>query len=281
MFNSPPRVLSHVASIDTGNFVTPEYILNKNSNEEVNLFNRYCPHRMYPLHSPGEIIKEITCNFHNFKWAENGTPLNNSKKINCGKASIGKSGLIFKNFKEPDHKWVNDLSQEQQLKYSHSYQGSSNGSWLWMMEVQADLLHIRKGKNAVHPVLSEQIDLDSVSLDQGEDWILQSFSTGWWLFIYPFTFVEWSPGCLCINYSIPNDINNEFKFDWFTQFYYDSSVSDSKRKDFDTIEDVYKEDLQAIEKQKGSYFPLMSANDRLEEQCVHWGQWFNKNKVRT
>jgi hypothetical protein len=58
-------------------------------------------------------------------------------------------------------------------------------------------------------------------------------------------------------------------------------VEEEARKDFDTIEDVYKEDLQAIEKQKGSYFPLMSANDRLEEQCVHWGQWFNKNKVRT
>ena len=150
MFNNPPKIFAHLASLKNSNFVLHEYILNY-SNNKVNLFHRYCPHRMYPLHSAGEHVKEITCKFHNFKWSEDGTPLNNPKTLNCGTASIGRSGLIFKNFQEPDHKWVDDLASETELEYSHCYQGESKGSWLWLMEAEVDLLHVYKG--GIHPLL--------------------------------------------------------------------------------------------------------------------------------
>jgi hypothetical protein len=276
MFKKTPKILAHKSSLNKGNFVTPQYILNKGT-DTVNLFRRYCPHRMYPMETPGTNVNEITCHFHNFKWNAIGEPLNNNKKLGCGSAQVGRSGLVLKDFVEPNHQWVEDLANETNLEYSHSLQGSSTGSWLWMMEIQADLFHIRQGEGAIHPVLSEQTNLDNIVMDHGDGWILQTCSTGWWLFVYPFTFVEWSPGCVSVNYTIPKDLHNEFGFDWITQFYYNNTVSESKRKEFETLEDVFHEDVQAIEKQKGPYFPLMAAINRLEEHCVHWGAWVQDN----
>ena len=119
MFKNTPKILAHVSSIDRGNFVTPQYILNRGSNI-VNLFRRYCPHRMYPMETPGTNVGEITCKFHNFKWSANGEPLKNDRKLGCGSAIIGQSGLVLKNFAEPNHQWVEDLANETDLEYSHS-----------------------------------------------------------------------------------------------------------------------------------------------------------------
>lgn len=278
MFNNVPKILAHQSSIENKNFITPEYILHK-SNDNVDLFHRYCPHRMFPLGSTGNQVENIVCKFHGYEWNKNGIPINNDRNLSCGKASIGRSGLIFQNFNEPAHRWVSDLEKENKLIYSHTETGSSNGSWLWMMEIQADLLHIRRGSNVIHPDLSENINLLEITMENGKDWILQSYTTGWWLFIYPFTFIEWQKGCLSINYTIPCDIKNEFGFFWNTQFYYDSNTSLLQRKKFETLEDVFKEDVSAIELQKGSYFPLMFTKDRLEEHCVHFGKWVKENRV--
>ncbi len=278
LFDNPPKILAHKAAVETGNFVTPEYILNKGTDSVANLFHRYCPHRMYPMHTPGNIVQNIQCHFHGFEWDASGAPINNDRKINCGSAAIGHSGLVMKDFDEPDHQWVNDLAGETDLVYSHSCTGSSTGSWLWMMEIQADLFHIRRGEGAIHPLLSEQTNLDDVGMSHGDGWILQTCSTGWWLFIYPFVFVEWSSGCVSVNYTTPKNINDEFGFDWITQFYYNPSVPASKRAEFETLEDVFHEDVAAIEKQKGPYFPLMQASNRLEDHCVHFGEWVRKNK---
>jgi len=68
MFNSTPKIFAHVSSVDNGNFVLPEVILNKADNG-INLFHRFCPHRMYPLHTPGEHVQNIICKFHNFRDA--------------------------------------------------------------------------------------------------------------------------------------------------------------------------------------------------------------------
>ena len=276
MFTTSPKIFAHKSAIETHNFVIPEYILNKGQ-DEVNLFHRFCPHRMYPLAVPGTHVDEINCEFHDFKWTSTGIPINNDRKLSCGKASVGRSGLIFKHFIEPNHIWVDNLASETSLKYSHSMQGTSTGSWLWMMEIQADLLHIRSGEGAIHPLLSAETNLDDVVMHEGDGWVLQTCSTGWWLCIYPFTFIEWSKGCLAINYTIPKDKNNEFEFDWITQFYYDPLITTEKRKDFETLEDVFKEDVGAVEKQKGKWFPLMSAVNRLEEHCVHYGKWVKSN----
>jgi len=277
IFDNAPKILAHRSVISDKNFVTPEYILHYNQTN-VTLFNRFCPHRMYPLEKPGEFLENIICKFHGFEWNKNGIPINNNKKLYCGSADIGKSGLVLKNFKEPNHRWVEDLAEEKNLQYSHSMQGSSKGSWLWIMEIQADLLHIRSGKDVVHPWLSSVEVLEEVNMDSGDGWVIQTCSTGWWMCIYPFTFVEWSKGCLAINYTIPKDGGNEFEFDWITQFYYDPSVTEERKSIFEKMEDVFKEDVQAIESQKGPYFPLIKSQNRLEDHCVHFGQWVYKNR---
>lgn len=279
MFNKPPKIFAHQASIENQNFVVPDYILNKGQNE-VNLFHRFCPHRMYPLANPGTHVDEVHCKFHNFKWTSEGVPINNDKKLTCGKASIGKSGLIFKDFVEPDHRWVDDLSKETNLKYSHSLEGESKGSWLWLMDAEADLLHI--WEEGIHPFLSKQVNLDDIDMDQGDGWILQTHPDGWWLYVYPFTFVEYGrPGCVMVNTVIPNDINTEYGFKWITQFYYEDSVSANSRMIFETLETVFKEDVATAELQKGNYFPLMQAMNRYEDHCVHWGKWIREHKNDT
>lgn len=279
MLKNQPKILAHSSALELGNFVVPEYIINKGQNK-VNLFNRFCPHRRYPLAQPGQLVENILCNFHGFEWNKDGVPLNNDRSISCGSAQVGKSGLVFKDFIEPDHKWVDDLSQETNLKFSHVCTGTSIGSWLWMMEIQADLLHIRQGKDAIHPWLSSIEDLDLVEMDEGTDWIIQTCSTGWWVFIYPFTFIEWSKGCLSVNYTIPKNINNEFGFDWITQFYYDPSITEERKAIFEKLEDVFHEDVEAIESQKGPYFPIKVPYNRLEDHCVHYGKWVSANKIK-
>ena len=277
MFKNPPKILAHVSSVNKSNFVTPEYILNKGDNR-INLFHRFCPHRMYPLHEPGDQVEEIQCKFHNFKWSSNGTPINNNKKLGCGNADIGKSGLVFKNFVEPAHHWVTDLACEQNLEYSHSYTGTSKGSWLWLMEAEADLLHVYQ--QGIHPFLAQQINLEDIVMEQGDGWILQNHPTGWWLYIFPFTFVEYgNPGMVMVNTVIPHSKDSEYGFDWITQFYYDTTATPDRRFIFETLEQVFKEDVAATEKQKGNYFPLMKAMNRYEDHCVHFGKWITANRL--
>jgi hypothetical protein len=279
MFKSQPQILSHISALASGNFSSPDYILSKGE-DQINLFSRFCPHRAYPLATPGEVIKEnIVCKFHGFTWDQQGTPVNNDRNIKCGKAEIGKSGLILKNFKEPENFWVDNLASETDLEYSHSKHGTSEkGSWLWMMEIQADLLHIRQGEHVIHPELAMVTDLDDIKMYNGDGWILQTCSTGWWLFVYPFTFIEWSPGCIALNYTTPHDINNEFGFNWMTQYYFSKSTSPERREEFEHyVEPVFREDVAAIEAQRGSYYPLKRSSNRLEDHCVHFGKWVTAN----
>jgi hypothetical protein len=278
MFKNPPKILAHQSAIESDNFVTPEYILNSKEGF-VNLFHRFCPHRMYPLATVGQTVQNIVCKFHGFEWTKDGEPVNNDRKIGCGQAQIGNSGLIFKDFIEPGHQWVTDLASETELVFSHVTEGKSVGSYLWMMEIQADLLHVRAGDDVVHPWLSSVEDLEEVNMESGDGWIIQTCSTGWWLFIYPYTFIEWSKGCLAVNYTIPDNANSEFGFSWVTQFYYAPNVSRERRKVFEKLEEVFHEDVVAIESQKGKYFPLMKATSRLEEHCIHYGQWVSKNRL--
>jgi hypothetical protein len=272
--NKIPKFFAHISSLEKGNFVLPDFILNEKNNE-INLMHRYCPHRMYPMHEPGQIIQNIQCKFHNFKWEKDGTPINNDKKLNCGKITKGRSGVLFRDFVEPNHKWVDDLESEKNLHYSHSFQGSSKGSWLWLLDAEADLLHLYE--EGIHPFLSKQIDLEKIQMDQGDGWILQIHPTGWWLYVFPFLFIEYSPGCLMINTVIPDNIESEFGFSWISQYYYDSSVDVNTRRIFETCEEVFQEDVATAELQKGKYFPLMKAMNRYEEHSVHLGKWYKEN----
>jgi hypothetical protein len=277
MFKNPPKILAHLSALDSDNFVTSEYILNK-TDTGVALLNRFCPHRMYPLADPGTHTGNILCKFHGLEWTKSGEAVNSDKRIRCGNASVGQSNLVFQNFQEPDYSWVKDISNETNLKYSHSCYGTSKGSWLWMMDIQADLWHIWKG--GVHPELASVTELDSVTMESGNGWMLQTHADGWWLCIYPFTFIEWSPGCLAINTTTPNDINNEFGFAWTTQFYFDPNTTKEKRIEFESLEFVFKQDVEAIEKQRGKYFPLKKSMNRLEDHCVHFGTWVTDNRLK-
>lgn len=277
MFKNPPNVLAHTTVLQDGNFVLPDYILNKA--DEINLFHRFCPHRMYPMHTPGEHVENVYCKFHGFEWTKDGTPINNNKKLTCGKAQVGSSGLIFKNFEEPEHSWVKDLAKETNLVYSHSFQGESKGSWLWLMDAEADLLHVRD--QGIHPFLSKQVKIEDIIMEQGDGWILQTHPDGWWLYVFPFSFVEYgNDGCVMINRVIPNDINSEYGFKWITQFYYRPEVSANTRLIFETAEAVFKEDVETVELQSVDYYPLMNPMNKYEDHCVHWGQWYNQNKIK-
>lgn len=279
MIKDAPRVLAYKSIFDKGNFILYDLILNKN-HDDINLFKRLCPHRMYPIGNVGEHIEEIECSFHGYKWTATGSPINNDKNIMCGKASIGNSGLVIKNFVEPGNFFTNELAKEKNLKFSHCLTGSSVGSWLWMMEIQTDLLHIRKGKNVIHPELSKNTNLNEIEMFEGDNWIIQKFNNGWWCVVYPYTFIEYSKGCLGINQVCPTS-NNEYGFNWTTQFYYDPIVSKEKRSEFETLEDVFKEDVIAIEKIKTPFFPLKISKNKLENHCVHFGNWIKNNLKKT
>jgi hypothetical protein len=281
MFNVNPKILCHASALQKGNFVSSEFIINKSdsASQTINLFRRQCPHRMYPIGQPGENIQEITCKFHNFQWTRDGVPVNNSKKIKCAETSISPSGLVFLDFNEPDTYWSQCLKNESNLEYSHSVTGSSEqGSWLWLMDAEADLLHVYL--DGIHPFLAKQVDIKNVQLEQGDGWILQVHPSGWWLYIFPYIFVEYTPGCVMVNCVTPRNPDLEHGYDWICQFYYDPKTSVDKRFVFETLVEVFKQDIEATEKQKVPYFPLMKATNTYEDHCVHFGKWFMQHKKK-
>lgn len=281
MFDVSPKILCHASALHNGNFVSSEYIVNMSDpiSRQINLFRRQCPHRMYPIGKPGENVNDIVCKFHNFQWNKNGIPINNTKKIKCGETVISQSGLIFLDFQEPDTYWSQCLSKETNLEYSHSVTGSSeSGSWLWLMDAEADLLHVYN--NGIHPFLARQVDVKDVNLDQGDGWILQMHPNGWWLYIFPHIFVEYTPGCVMVNCVTPRDSIKEHGYDWICQFYYDAETSIDRRYVFETLVEVFKQDIEASEKQRVPYFPLMNAINTYEDHCVHFGKWVTEHKKK-
>lgn len=279
MFKAPPQILGHISALKSGSLVTPKYIV-ANDEGRINLLNRMCPHRFFPIGEKGEVVQDITCKFHGFSFDVKGSPVNNSYKLPCTSGELGKSGLIIRNFKEPDHHWVTDLASETDLNYSHSMLGKSQGSWLWMHEVQIDLMHIRKG--GIHPVLSQMVNMGATTLDEGENWIIQTYdigtAVGWWLLIYPFTFIEWTKGCLAINSVVPNNIDEEYGFEWMTQFYYTDEITHAQKEVFELVEPVFHEDVAAIEQLQRPFSPLTRIENELEKHPYHFGQWVSRER---
>lgn len=277
MFRNESKVITHVSALKKYNrFIGEEYIVTKN-NEKINVFNRLCPHRFYPLGNYGEEKENITCKLHGFVFDDNGKATNNPYKLNCQTSNIGKSGIIFKNFIEPEHAWVEDLANEKKLEYSHSCFGESEGNWLWLMEIQIDLLHV--WKDGIHPWLSTQFDPYEVKLEEKDNWVYQKHPTGWWVYIFPYIFLEWSPGCLSINSIYPNDKKSELGYKWITQYYFDPSVSKEDRIVFNRIEEVFREDVRGSEQQKIPFIPYKKAINQLEKQSVYFGDWVSRNRI--
>lgn len=280
MFNNPPLILAHKQSCQHGNFVTPDKIIVRD-NDSYALKSRDCPHRGYLMHEPGDVVKNIECKLHGFCWNNRGEPTNEHfyKLAHHGEVTQGKSGLLFQNFVEPEHEWVDRLASETNLQYTKSYSGRSDGSWLWLMDLNSDLLHFRE--NGVHPRQSLETPLDTLDIDKGDGWCLQINATGFWLFVFPFTAIEYEPGKLSVNRVVPDDINNEYGFSWHTQLYYSPEVDSNQRHIWEKLIDVYLEDIQAIENIKRPFFPLKRGVNEWEDHVLHWAEWFNQHLNRS
>lgn len=277
MFRSPPKAVGHISAVKDKPFIGYEYIMSQ-SNGKVNLFNRTCPHRFYPIGDQLGPTDNITCKLHGFKYDCNGKPVNQHPyKLNCQSYNLGKSGIVFKNFVEPQHEWVDCIAKETNLEYSHSYTGKSEGSWLWLTEIEADLLHVHK--DGIHPWLATEYDVNKIHLENGNGWVYQKHHSGFWLFIFPYTFVEWAPGCLSLNSIFPGHKNSEWGYSWMTQIYYDPIVKQSDRDVFNRIDEVFIQDVKASEKQTVPYVPYSKAISPLEQQVQYFGEWFKDNVI--
>jgi hypothetical protein len=284
MFKNIPLILSHESSCDYGHFVTNDYIIFKDKEENYSLKDRACPHRAYLMHKPGDVVKQVECKLHGFCWDDEGKPANEEhfyKLAHKGEVTKGKSGLLFQNFTEPqDAEWVNTIGSEKNLRYTKSYTGHSNGSWLWLMDVNADLVHFRR--NGVHPRQSLETPLDSLELLQGDSWCQQVSKSGFWLFVFPFHQIDYEPGKLGITRNIPDNINNEFGFSWHTQIFYDDRIDSKNREIFEEqLVQVYLEDVEVVENTKRPFFPLRKGVNKWENHTLHWTDWYLKNKIKS
>lgn len=289
MFKNFPNILAHTAALKNGNFILEDKIVIKNNNQ-FSIKSRECPHRGYLMHNPGDVVNNIICKLHGFAWDNEGRPL--EKEHSCphfyklhhlGEANVGKTGLIFQNFKEPENtKWVELLSNMNNLAYVHNVTGSSTGSWLWLMEQMTDLLHIRQ--NGIHPRQSLETPLNIIGTDFGDGWAIQTYKNslgedGFWLFVYPWFEVEYEPGKLTIGRITPNDPNNEYGFKWQMQFYYAPTVGSVEKEEWEKCIQVLEEDIAAIENIKRPFFPLKRTVNKWEDQMKHWGEWYIANKI--
>jgi nitrite reductase/ring-hydroxylating ferredoxin subunit len=287
MFENPPQFYAHKSALNNGNFVTEDEIIFKDD-KTYTLKSRECPHRGYIMHTPGEVIKNVVCKMHGFAWDQTGKPL--QEKSSCehfyklphhGEIELGKSGLLFKNFKEPvDAEWVNLLSKETDLEFNRTICGNSTGSWLWFMEQLADVLHIRQ--NGIHPRQSLETPLDTIELGLGDSYVTQIYTLpdgtkGHWIYIFPGFAIEFEPGKLLINRVIPHDKNNEFGFNWELQLYYSPWIDAVAKEAWEKQIEVFMEDIGAVEKIKRPFFPLKRKVNDLENLTHYWGQWYLEN----
>lgn len=278
MLKSYPNIFAHESSCRHGNFVLQDRIIIKGLDFQTR--SRECPHRAYLMHKPGEVVKNLECKLHGFCWDNQGLPIGNHPYRLLDHTSItkGVSGLLFQQFEEPiGSRWVTDIANETNLEYSHSVTGSSNASWLWLMDILGDVLHIRP--DGIHPALYPTVTLDKIDIEYGDGWCCQYHDNGFWLFVYPFHSIEWSNGKLSIMRITPNSTNEEFGFTWQCQLYYTAGIDSNQRKEWETLVNVYNEDIAAAENIRRSFFPLSRSTSRLEDPTVHWGKWFKENRV--
>jgi hypothetical protein len=289
MFKNPPNIFAHASALNNGNFVLQDKIIIQNNNQ-YDIKSRECPHRGYIMHEPGDMVNNVVCKLHGFAWDLEGKPLEKEpycshfyKMHHHGQATLSKTGILYENFTEPeDAEWSKILRESPLMAYSHSLTGTSNGSWLWLMEQMTDLLHIRQ--NGVHPRQSLETPLEKIENEFGDGWSIQMYPTsygskGFWLFVYPGFNIEYEPGKLVITRVTPNDANLEYGFNWHMQFYYSPDLGKVEKEDWEKCVDVYREDIAAIEKIKRPYFPLRRTVNKWEDQSKHWADWYIENKI--
>lgn len=268
MFKKFPRAVAHEAG---QGIVTPDYIY-KNKK----LFSRTCPHRYFPIGEVGKICYTPRCQLHNYAFDPlTGNGINNNLTLPFKQAYSDTSGIIWEDFDEPDHWWVSNIADDYPALYlDKTFVGSSPGSWLWNMEMAVDVKHI----GGIHPWLNEHMRDVKIDYDEGDGWVLQSFEGGFWLFVFPFTFIEWAPKQLGIITLHPDDMQKEYGYKWFTQIYRDPELGFKEKSEFDMIENVWREDVEAVEKIRRPFKPTATM-DPLERHNFLFSKWYLENKV--
>jgi len=270
--NKYPKILTHTSVFKKENFFgSSHYVVDQN----LKLFPNKCPHRGNKIISPGATKKEFKCGLHGWQWSSDGSPLNNNVTLKPKKASTNKSGLVFLDWEEPiDTQWVNDLSNDT-LEYSHSTKKQGLGDWRWQMEMHVDLLHVEQ----IHPLLHSYVDCNTLKTEYGSDWICQYHNYGWWLFIYPFTHIEWEPGCLYLSEMTPKE--NDQGYDVHIHYLFNPNVDTKTKEHFIMMaETTFDEDITAVnEISANSKYrePNSNANHKLEKDIHHFYKWLEEH----
>ncbi len=269
--NKYPKILTHNDVFTNSNFFgSSHYVINK----DLQLFANRCPHRGNKIINPGTTKEEFKCGLHGWSWTKNGSPINNNVNIKSKNAVKGESGLIFLDWEEPvNAKWVLDLKNDR-LEYSHSVKKHGAGDWRWQMEMHVDLLHVEQ----IHPLLHSYVDCTKLISERGYDWIAQYHEHGWWLFVYPFTHIEWEPGCLYFSEMTPKESGNGY--DVYIHYLFNKDVSPEQREHFAKMaETTFDEDIQAVNEISASSKYRMPSNNPhpLETDIIHFYKWVEEN----
>ena len=269
--NKYPKLLTHKGVFNNSNFFgSSNFVVTK----EYQAFSNRCPHRGNKIIPPGTCKDSFECGLHGWCWDKDGTPKNNNVNLRPRTLTEGKSGIIFLDWEEPtDAEWVKDLSTDH-LEYSHSVKKYGEGDWRWQMEMHVDLLHVEK----IHPLLHSYVNCNNLKKEIGYDWICQRHEHGWWLFVYPFTHIEWEPGCLYFSEMTPRE--NDKGYDVFIHYLFNPSVDQETRKKFiEMAETTFDEDVKAVNDLSAASKYRMPSNapHPLEQDIIHFYKWLEEN----
>jgi phenylpropionate dioxygenase-like ring-hydroxylating dioxygenase large terminal subunit len=267
-----PKILTHKDTLKTNKFFgNTNYVVNK----DLQLFLNRCPHRGNRIVAPGTCKEEFKCSLHGWRWDLTGKAINNNINLKEKNLNFGNSGLLFLDWTEPKNSiWVDQLKKES-FTYSHSSYRYGTGDWRWQMEMHVDLLHVKE----IHPLLNSYVDCENLKTEYGNDWICQHHEHGWWLFVYPFTHIEWEPGCLYISEMSPRENNQGY--DVYIHYLFNESVNQDVKNNFKNVAEItFDEDIKAVnELSTSSKYrqPGTNLNHPLEKDIHHFYNWLEEN----
>jgi len=188
-------------------------------------------------------------------------------------------------------KEVKVLEQEKVTFYHREIVKVSNVDWRCHMENNVDMLHLKHA----HSYMDTFVDLHNIRTAEGEDWSWQelTFSNNicsngpyelmkidssnsnlktWWLYLYPYTMIEWQAGFIGISTIHPNKSGYTLVYD----LYVDNDIHQSPYVVKKAIIDfTMQEDLNLI-RNIGTFKP-QSHYMKGEEHTKHFHGWLEDN----
>lgn len=267
--NKVPKLFGHKDSLkDNKFFASTGYVIN----QDLVAFTNTCPHRGFPIVQAGNIADTMRCELHGWQWDARGTPANNSACLKARQITTGRSGLMFTDWNEPPGaEWVNDLATDS-FVYSHCARRSGTGDWKWQMEMHVDILHVDK----IHSLLTSYVDVGKIRTKYGDDWICQHHEHGWWLFVYPFTHIEWEPGCLYFS----EMVQTSYGYEVYIHYLFNENTPQHVRENFIKVAEVtFDEDIEAVNKLSANskYRAPAKTLDLLDVDIKHFYNWYKLN----